>query len=78
MEEDQWRSPSANQTGPTFVCCVLQGRMKYYWQGRMKFVDDATALKIVPRCSPSLLPLIVDEVVNLATHRGMERNPKKC
>ncbi len=44
----------------------------------IKFVDDTSALEIVPRCSPSLLPVVVDEVNNFATDRGMKLNPNKC
>ena len=43
----------------------------------MKFIDDATLLEIVPRCSPSLLYNVVDEIY-FASTRGMELNPKKC
>ena len=48
------------------------------WQGRVKFVADATLLEIVPRCSPSLLCNVVDEIAKFASTSGMELNPKKC
>ena len=48
------------------------------WSARIKFVDDATALEAVPRCSPSLLPILVDEIAHFASSRGMELNCKKC
>ena len=47
-------------------------------QGRIKFVDDTTAVEIVPRCSPSLLPIVVNEISTFASNRGMELNHKKC
>ena len=33
---------------------------------------------IVPRCSPSLLCTVVDEISQFASCRGMELNSKKC
>jgi hypothetical protein len=47
-------------------------------QGRIKYVDEDLALKIIPRCSPSLLPTIVNESLDFAVSRGMKLNPKKC
>lgn len=48
------------------------------WQGRIKFVDDATACEIIPRCSVSYLPIVANEILNFASTRGMQLNPKKC
>lgn len=51
----------------------------HFWRiGRGKFVDDTTALEIIPRCSPSLMPMAVNEICNFSSNRGMELNPKKC
>ena len=44
------------------------------WLGCLKFVDDTTAIEIVPRCSSSIMPLIVDEISNFSSSRGMELN----
>ena len=41
------------------------------------FVDDTTAFEIIPRGSPGILPLVVDEISNFASIRGMQLNPKK-
>ena len=48
------------------------------WSARIKFVDDTTALEVVSRCSPSLLPILVDEIAHFAPSRGMKLNCKKC
>ena len=48
------------------------------WSARIKFVDDTTVLEVVPRCSPSLLPILVNEIAHFASSRGMELNCKKC
>ena len=42
------------------------------WQGRIKFVDNASALEIVPGCLPSLLSLVVDEISTFVSSRRME------
>ena len=46
------------------------------WHGQIKFVDDATAVEIVPRCSPSLMPILVSEISQFASNRGMKLNEK--
>jgi hypothetical protein len=48
------------------------------WQGRIKFVDDTSAHEIIPRCSPSLLSIVANEISDFAVSRGMNLNPKKC
>ena len=53
------------------------------WKGRVKFVDDITVLEIIPRCSSTLMHVIVDEISTFASNRaktrlGMELNSKKC
>jgi hypothetical protein len=63
--------------GPILFAILTNSLLKD-WQGRVKFVDDTTLLEIVPRCSPSILHAVVDEIFNFASSRGMELNPKKC
>ena len=48
------------------------------WPGRVKFVDDTTAIEVIPRCSPSFLPIVVNQISDFANERGMVLNPKKC
>ena len=48
------------------------------WPGRTEFVDDTTALEIIPRCSPSLLSMVVNDIYDFSSKRGMKLNPKKC
>ena len=55
-----------------------KGNLLKNWHGRIKFVDDTTAFEIIPRGSPSMLPMVVDEISNFASIRGMQLNPKKC
>ena len=46
--------------------------------GRAKFVDDTTAIEEIPRCSPSFLPIVVNQISDFTNERGMVLNPKKC
>ena len=43
-----------------------------------KFVDDLTVLEVVPRNSPSLLNVVVDDIHALAVNKNMRLNPRKC
>ena len=45
---------------------------------RIKLVDDTTAKEIIPECSPSLLPIVVNEISTFASNRWMELNHKNC
>ena len=47
-------------------------------KSRVKYVDDATAMEIIPRCSPSYLPFTVSDIYTYASLRGMKLNLKKC
>ncbi len=63
--------------GPILFAILVNPLLKD-WQGRIKFVDDTTAMEIIPRYSPSLLPIVVNEISSSASNRGMELNHKKC
>ena len=69
--------PQGTKLGP-FLFAVLVNSLLKDWNARIKFVDDTTALEVVPRCSPSLLPVLVDEIAHFVSSRGMELNCKKC
>ena len=44
----------------------------------MLYVDDTSVFEIVPRCSPSYLPLIANCINKYANQRNMRLNEKKC
>ena len=69
--------PQGTKLGP-LLFAVLVNSLLSNWQGRIKFVDDASVLEVIPRGSSNLLPLVVNEVNNFAIDRGMILNPKKC
>ena len=69
--------PQGTKLGPILFAILVNPLLKD-WQGRIKFVDDTTAVEIIPRCSPSLMPIVVNEISTFAFNRGMELNHKKC
>ena len=69
--------PQGTRLGPLLFAILINPLLKD-WIGCLKFVDDTTALEIVPRSSPSVMPLIVDEISNFSSSLGMELNPRKC
>ncbi len=68
--------PQGTKSGPLLFAVIINSLLKD-WPGRIKFVDTS-ALGIVPRCSPSLLPLVVNDISDFANERGMKLNPKNC
>ena len=69
--------PQGTKLGP-LLFAVLINSLLTDWPGRIKFVDDTSALEIIPRYSPSLMPLVVNDISAFASARGMELNHKKC
>ena len=48
------------------------------WGPRIKFVDDLTAMEIIPRNSPSLMEFVVADIQSFARNNNMKLNPGKC
>ena len=69
--------PQGTKLDPLLFAILVKNLLKS-WHGRIKFVDDTTAFEIIPRGSPSILPLVVDEISSFASIRGMQLNPRKC
>ena len=69
--------PQGTKLGPLLFAVLINSLLKD-WPGRIKFVDDTSALEIVPRYSPSLMPLVVNDISAFASLRGMKLNHKKC
>ena len=72
-------TPQGTNLAP-LLFCILVNAMAARCKSRIKYVDDATAMEVIPRprCSPSYLPFIVSDIYTYAFLRGMKLNPKKC
>ena len=57
---------------------VMVNDLVQSWGARIKFVDDLTVLEVVPRNSPSLLNVVVDDIHAFAVNNNMRLNPRKC
>ena len=70
-------TPQGTKLAPLLFCILVNG-MAAKCKSRVKYVDDATAMEIIPRCSPSYLPFTVSDIYTYASLRGMILNSKKC
>ena len=57
---------------------VMTNRLLSDWRLRIKYVDDTSALEIIPRKSPSLLNVVASDIHNFAIAHNMTLNPTKC
>ena len=57
---------------------VLVNRLAEDWSTRLKYVDDATVIELIPRNSPSYLPIVASDINKFSSHRNMRLNAKKC
>ena len=69
--------PQGTKFAP-LLFAILVNRLCQDWPERIKYVDDTSVFEIVPRCSPSYLPLIAYGINKYATQRNMRLNEKKC
>ena len=69
--------PQGTKSAP-LLFTILVNRLVNQWPNRIKYVDDTTIFEVIPRCSPSYLQFIVEDISEFASSRGMRLNPKKC
>ena len=69
--------PQGTKLAP-ILFAVMVSDLISTWGPRIKFVDDLTALEIVPRNSPSYMNYIVSNIQTFACHNNMKLNPEKC
>ena len=70
---DKWRLRTAD-CRPN----LLVNKLVAVWYTRVKYVDDLSVLECIPRCSPSYMPCIANEIAQYASDHGMRLNAKKC
>ena len=70
-------TPQGTKLAPLLFCFLVNG-MATKCKSRVKYVDDATAMEIIPRCSPSYLPFTVSDIYTYASFGGRKLNSKKC
>ena len=58
--------PKGNKLAP-ILFAILVNRLVSSWPLRAKYVDDTTICEVVPRCSPSYLQILVNEINDFAT-----------
>ena len=57
---------------------ILVNSLAKNWHLRIKFVEFKSVFEVISRCSPSLMPFIVNDIVHYANAHGMRLNPTKC
>ena len=57
---------------------VMTNNLLREWHLRIEFVDDTTALEILPRNGNSLLNVAVNDIHKFSFEHNMKLNPKKC
>ena len=57
---------------------IMKNNLLRSWNLRIKFVDDTTALEIIPRNSDSLLNFATNDIYAFSEDHRMKLNPSKC
>ena len=77
-----WKSPKGGIPQGTklgvILFSVMTNELLIDWNSRTKFVDDTTALEIIPRNSTSLMNIVAENVNEFAEKNHMKLNPRKC
>ena len=69
--------PQGTKLGP-ILFAVLVNSLLRDWNFRIKFVDDLTTIEFIPRCSLSVTALLLNDIYDYASTRGMRLNSKIC
>ena len=69
--------PQGTKLG-VILFAVMTNRLLRHWHLRTKFVDDTTAVEILPRNSISYISMVANDVYRFSTLHKMKLNPAKC
>ena len=69
--------PQGTRLAP-LLFAVLVNRLAEDWSTRLKYEGDATVIELIPRNSPSYLPIVASDINKFSSHRNMRLNAKKC
>ena len=72
----RWR-PSGTKLG-VILFTVMTNNLLKDWKLRIKFVEDTTALEILPRNGCSLFNLVANGIYNFSSDHNVSLNLKKC
>jgi hypothetical protein len=73
----RWGIPQGTKLG-VILFNIMTNHLLLDWNLCIKFVDDTSALEIIPRNSISLLDIAANTTNNFAVSRNMTLNPGKC
>ena len=78
----EWKTPKGGIPQGTklgaIVSTIMTNNLLRSWNLRIKFVDDTTALEIIPRNSVSLLNFVTNDIYTFSEDHRMKLNPTKC
>ncbi len=82
VNTSEWRTvkagiPQGTKLGVILYAVMTNGLIAD-WPLRIKFVDDTSALEILPRNLISLLNYVVTDIHEFASSHNMKLNPGKC
>ena len=72
-----WKQVNGTKLVPTLFAVIINKLLRN-WHMRSKYVDDTTAIEIIPRNFISILDLVVREIYDYCIEHKMKLNPKKC
>ena len=77
-----WKTPKGGIPQGTklgvILFSIMTNSLLRAWNLRIKFVDDTTALEIIPRNSVSLLNFAANDIFEFSNEHKMKLNPSKC
>ena len=71
------RIPQCTKLG-VLLFTIMTKNLFRSWHLLTKFVDDTTALEIIPRNGSSLLSCVANDIYSFSNDHGMRLNPMKC